>query len=637
MWQIILKNNNLTQGSLILYLQGTYSLERFIQLAETFRKDSVPMYRGLIDLLKNYQKDKYGVLRERNLQRFPNAVKKMNALVREMDLRERRDDETPILDTLNEAFQTARSDSTSKNLMDFAKLYRKYEETAKKQPRLVRFFKDIKSDSPYVVIRFKDSSKINVNDEKMEEFAKETGGKYENDSIFGSLFGDFELHYENMDKIDDWVKAWNTFSKNPDNKAISDYIKEGKPEMNIKAEAYSLPEEEKYTVNLPTTQLRAYFSLIDDPKVSKKRFIPSKMKRGESQISLTGLRTLLGVTGRGKSYKFNPFIRVLIDNSIISNNWFSVLMRKTKLGQIISSSQLKNMVQEDILEAVKNNRRTTLKFGIDSRSIEGFDEATTKKEVSSLDISNVLEDERVKLEDYFSIKEETKNVVESAIELGLVLPSEVKEIKFSPSMIEGEYIMEDEGDPISSRNISKIFERIAALKTNLEKRGSLPEELNSLTLELQTIENFVDSSSDFSKLFMRNDLGKIIKTHQFNTTRLSSFTPEDLIKFFYVLDKELGAEEISIYYIKLDKLPILDEDGSPNFDREDEVDDLEEFIGNSIEKYRQGIAEAFSYQLSVLLSNGIVSQEEANRKGNLSKLPQNIFNELMDRSIIRGG
>ena len=96
-------------------------------------------------------------------------------------------------------------------------LYKKHERQARKTTKFSNFIKKIKSDLPYVVVRFRESEKINSKDERIADFIEETAGKYASESIFGGIFGDFEIHYENMRKADDWFRVWNDFSKESGN------------------------------------------------------------------------------------------------------------------------------------------------------------------------------------------------------------------------------------------------------------------------------------------------------------------------------------------------------------------------------------------------------------------------------------
>ena len=53
-----------------------------------------------------------------------------------------------------------------------------------------------------------------------------------------------------------------------------------------------------------------------------------------------------------------------------------------------------------------------------------------------------------------------------------------------------------------------------------------------------------------------------------------------------------------------------------------------------IERFGLGLAKAFQQRLDQLLQNGIVEDEQANKKTNRVKLPQNLFNKLSSRQLI---
>jgi len=607
------------------YLMEAYTLEDYVSAAETIRNQNTVQYRGLLDSLELYEKDKHKYLKDKNYKRFPNAMKKMNALLAKIDTRKRRSGEGKITLALEEAYQKANSEPNSKNLKDFMNLYNKHDETARKNKKYNNFIKKIKSNLPYVVVRFRESEKINAKDKRVVDFIEETAGKYASESMFGGIFGDFEIHYENMEKADDWFRVWNNFSKEADNAAIVNYIKNGKPEVNIKSEAYSLPESKKYKVKLTIDNLQTYFDLIDRSKISRKRFIPNKIVIDGRQIQLSGLKNLLGTTGTGKSFSFSPFMQVLLESDISGSNWFDTLVRLTRISQIITPSQIKFMVRDDLKDAKKKGLQTTPLFNIDVSRIKGFEEADQDRLIDSLNLSTILAEQRERFRDSFFISDETKEAIESELKLGLQLPSGVSELEFKPALVDGYYIMESEDAPLDSADVTDVLQTVTA---RLKSRNDEESAETSLVLQLDNIENLVYSLSDFESLYLyRKDLDKSARRHSVGNTRLSSFSPEDLISLFYVLDRELGDDQVAAYYKDLDKAEDID-------DREDIIYDLDRHIGNSLPKFREGISNAFAFKLSTILDKGIVATEDAGKGVGKGKLPQNIFNGLVTRGII---
>tara|TARA_R100000353_G_scaffold54154_2_gene43344 strand:+ start:8368 stop:10272 length:1905 start_codon:yes stop_codon:yes gene_type:complete len=631
MWQKILKSNPLTQGMLEAYLMGAYDLEDYVSFSETIRNQSISMYNGLIDSLELFEKDKNKYLNDKNYKRFPNAMRKMNALLAKIDTRKRRSDEGKISLALEEAYQKANSEPNSKNLKDFMNLYKKHIKTSEKVVKFRNFIKKIKSDLPYVVVRFRESEKINAKDKRVVDFIEETAGKYASESVFGGIFGDFEIHYENMGKADDWFRVWNNFSKEADNAAIVDYIKSGKPEVNIKSESYSLPESKKYKVNLTIDNLQTYFDLIDRSKISRKRFIPDKIVIDGRQIQLSGLKNLLGTTGTGKSFSFSPFMQVLLESDISSTattDWFTNLINRTRISQIITPSQIKFMVRNDLKDAKKKGLRRTPLFGIDVDSVKGFEEADQDRLIDELNLSRILSEQREQFRDSYFISEETKEIVEEELALGMKLPEGVSDLTFRPSIVEGYYIMQSDGADLDSvTRVRKILQDSIGRLT-ARKNKDKDEKDDAFTIELDNITNLVYSLDDFESLYAgREKLDESARRHNIGNTRLSSFSAEDVISLFYVLDRELGDDTVASYYKQIDNADDI-------LDREDLIEDLKDHIEESLPKFRSGIAQSFAFKLSTILDKGIVSNEDAGKGVGKGKLPQNIFNGLVTRGII---
>ena len=250
------------------------------------------------------------------------------------------------------------------------------------------------------------------------------------------------------------------------------------------------------------------------------------------------------------------------------------------------------MVRNDLKEAKKENLQKTPLFDIDVSRIKGFEDADQERLIDSLNISNILSEQRERFSESFFISDETKERIEEEMRLGFKLPSGTKNIEFKPSLVEGYYTIESEGNPLDTAIVKKILKRIIkSLQRRAKKNDDKDIQNDALILELNNIENFVYSMDDFEQLYLaRKDIDELARRHQIGETRLSSFTPEDLIKLFYVLDRELGDDSVAGYYKDLDK---------------------------------------------ELLDNGVVSNEDAGKGGNKTKLPQNIFNGLVTRGIIK--
>ena len=615
MWQKILKSNPLTQSMLEAYLMGAYTLEDYVGASETIRNQNISMYNGLIDSLELFEKDKNKYLKDKNYKRFPNAMRKMNALLAKIDTRKRRSDEGKITLALEEAYQKANSEPNSKNLKDFMDLYKKHERQARKTAKFRNFIKKIQAEKPYVVVKFAVPENIDMKNKNVADFVEYSSGK-----IVGE-----EIHYQNIDKEGKWFKIFKDFSDDKDYAAASDYIRRGRPSVNIGTESYSLPKPKKYKVNLTIDNLQTYFDLIDRSKISRKRFIPDKIVIDGRQIQLSGLKNLLGTTGTGKSFSFSPFMQVLLESDISGSNWFDTLVRLTRISQIITPSQIKFMVRDDLKDAKKKGLQTTSLFNIDVSRIKGFEEADQDRLIDSLNLSTILAEQRERFRDAFFISDETKEAIESELKLGLKLPRGVSELEFKPALVDGYYIMESEDAPLDAADVTDVLQTVTA---RLKSRTDEESAETSLVLQLDNIENLVYSLSDFESLYLyKKDLDNSARRHTIGNTRLSSFSPEDLISLFYVLDRELGDDQVAAYYKDLDKAEDVD-------DREDIIYDLNKHIGDSLPKFREGISNAFAFKLSTILDKGIVATEDAGKGVGKGKLPQNIFNGLVTRGII---
>ena len=129
------------------------------------------------------------------------------------------------------------------------------------------------------------------------------------------------------------------------------------------------------------------------------------------------------------------------------------------------------------------------------------------------------------------------------------------------------------------------------------------------------------------KTDLDNPLRDIIRNHQIGNTRLSSFSNKDIIKLFWELDNRLGEKKIDAYYDMLDD--------ADKRERKRIVREMNTYLQNLFENLPTAIAKVFQLRLNTLLNNGVVADSEANKQINKQKLPQKLFNQLLDRGIIR--
>lgn len=604
-----------------LYLMGNYSLDEYVKYAEVTRNAKPLLYRGLQDSLELFEQDKNKYLKDKGFAHIPNAMRKMNALLPKIDSKKRRTPEGKITLALEEAYQKANSEPNSKNLKDFMDLYKKHIKTSEKVVKFRNFIKKIQAEKPYVVVKFAVPENIDMKNKNVADFVEYSGGK-----VVGE-----EIHYQNMDKEGKWFKIFKDFSDDKDYVAASDYIRRGRPSVNIGTESYSLPKPKKYKVNLTIDNLQTYFDLIDRSKISRKRFIPDKIVIDGRQIQLSGLKNLLGTTGTGKSFSFSPFMQVLLESDISSTSttdWFTNLINRTRISQIITPSQIKFMVRNDLKDAKKKGLRKTPLFGIDVDSVKGFEEADQDRLIDELNLSRILSEQREQFRDSYFISEETKEIVEEELVLGMKLPEGVSDLTFRPSVVEGYYIMQSDGVDLDSvTRVRKILQDAIGRLTE-RKNKDKEEKDDAFTIELDNITNLVYSLDDFESLYAgREKLDESARRHNIGNTRLSSFSAEDVISLFYVLDRELGDDTVASYYKQID-------DADDILDREDLIEDLKDHIEDSLPKFRSGIAQSFAFKLSTILDKGIVSNEDAGKGVGKGKLPQNIFNGLVTRGII---
>ena len=630
-WESILKNSLI--DSLPLYLSGIYSLDMFISFSDQVKQRNPTQYNGLKNSLKLYSQNKTKYLKDKGFtkEKFPDARKKLDVLLKKIGTK-KRGSATNIESQLRELKNTAESNPTAKNLENFTNFYEEHSKVGENIPAISGFYRKIQRGSPYVIVKFTEMEKISKNSDEFKKFVEETGGK---------IVGD-EIHYEKMDKVDDWFRVLKEISDGKrENTPISvaDYIRRGRPSVNLGAKTYSLPEPTKYKAKeFSLEDLKEYLTLIDESKLTNSRYIPTSDITSPAGISLKGIFDLLGTTGKGKNFKFNPFLEVLIFRDITGSGWFDALMRQTRITQIIPQGQLKSMIKEDLKNAFSEGLSKSKLFGIET----DFEEVTLLQQIDAMDLSPYIASEERKFQNTLPIGNSTKELIEwLERNYSSIYPEDedgwnrMEGVEYEPFIIEGYYYLTKNNEPLQPKEVSEIISDVKRV-TDTKKEQIKEIEGSELTLNLDNIEAFVFSLSDFDKLFTVPNLMEIVRTHKIGNTRLSGFQPNDIIKLFYELDKRLGDDNVGDYYKQLDKNQ-ADINKRPTQKRKDRrklTRKLNTYLESMIERFGLGLAKAFQQRLDQLLQNGIVEDEQANKKTNRVKLPQNLFNKLSSRQLI---
>jgi len=653
-WQTILKSLN---PALFLYVRGSLSLANFIEQAETTRKqgrDGVSQYNSIVNSLKLYQNDKKNYVKEKNFEKFPDARQKLDELVENFDMRiNRPPPQTPT--ELIEAFKQVKSNPSQEFLQNFKEIYEKNKKFGKRNQEMTALYRRITENPSYVIVNFENLDKINLKSPTVKDFIKFSGGE---------LVGD-EIHYKNMKEISQWISKFNEFSKENPTKEI----KLGRPRPTIGLESETLPEIKNYKVEDLTIQdLRIYLDLINKQKVTNKRFLPLAGQDFGGVPLGKGIANLFSTTKTGENFKINPFINVLLYQDISGSRWFSNLISLTRVGEIITEGQLKTMIRADLREAFKENLEKTKLFGIEVN----FDEIDLIEQIDRMDLEPYMMQSMDKIEESYPISNDTKEILEWVDKnYSKIFEEEeweqFKNLDFNEYIIDGYYTIFENGEELRAEEVSKILN---SAKTVLEQaRKKKIQGLSSiefyqldkaiLSLGVDSVIGNMSKITDLEKLFLvqrvkktkisgkeeqtfytkdkktgiietvlrPNPLRDIIKNHQIGNKRLSSFSDEDIIKLFWELDNRFGEKKIDAYYDMLDD--------ADKRERKRIVREVNTYLQNLFENVPIAIAKIFQLRLNTLLNNGVVADSEANRPNNIEKLPQKLFNQLLDRGIIR--